>query len=187
MRVAGFGPLRFATSNTAKLREARTLLPVTVEALEIDFEEIQAASIAPISLSKLEQARRQVDGPVFVEDVALGFDALGGFPGPYIRWLLAASGGQGLGRIAAGLEDAGGSAICHLAVWDGEEIRSFQGECRGRILTEPRGAGGFGWDAWFLPDGELLTYAEMSAEDKSRVSHRARAYDQFSRLLSSRD
>jgi non-canonical purine NTP pyrophosphatase (RdgB/HAM1 family) len=175
--------LRFVTSNPGKLREARALLPVPIDALEIDLEEIQAPTIETISLHKLEQARRQVDGPVFVEDVALGFDALGGFPGPYVKWLLAAAGGEGLGRIAAGLDDAGATAVCHLAMWDGSMVRSFVGECHGRLLAFPRGSAGFGWDAWFQPDGQPLTYAEMTPESKAETSHRARAYALFAAHL----
>ena len=179
-------PFRFATSNAGKLREARALLPVPIEALEVDLQEIQGASIEAISLHKLDQARRLVAGPVFVEDVGLGFDALGGFPGPYVKWLLSAAGGAGVGRIAAGLPDTTGSAVCHLAVWDGDSMRSFVGECRGRLLAEPRGTGGFGWDPWFEPQGSSLTYAEMSEAEKSRISHRAKAYSMFSAFLSSR-
>lgn len=179
-------PLRFATSNPGKLREARALLPIPIEPLRIDLEEIQAATIEAISIHKLEQARRVSDGPVFVEDVALGFDALGGFPGPYVKWLLRCAGGDGIGRIAAGLSDAAGSAVCQLAVWDGEEVRTFRGECRGRLLAAPRGSGGFGWDAWFEPEGHALTYAEMNEVEKSRVSHRGRAYARLSAFLSSR-
>ena len=46
---------------------------------------------------------------------------------------------------------------------------------RGAIATSPRGTNGFGYDPWFVPAGGSLTAAEMSAEDKNRVSHRAQA------------
>jgi non-canonical purine NTP pyrophosphatase (RdgB/HAM1 family) len=186
LRVTLGGTLRFVTSNQGKLREARSLLSIPIESLEIDLEEIQAPTIEAISLHKLEQARRHLDGPLFVEDVALGFDALGGFPGPYVKWLLGAAGGEGIGRIAAGLSDRSGSAVCQLALWDGATVRTFQGECRGQLLAAPRGSGGFGWDAWFEPEGQSLTYAEMGEAEKSRVSHRGRAYALLSEFLSSR-
>jgi len=179
------GALRFATSNPGKLREARALLPVEIEALEVDLQEIQAPTIEQISLYKLENAKRCCDGPLFVEDVALGFDSLGGFPGPYVKWLLGAAGGAGIGRIAAGLSDPSGTAVCHLAYWDGEAARSFVGECKGRLLAEPRGSGGFGWDAWFEPEGLRKTYAEMTEAEKAGVSHRGRAYALFSAFLAS--
>ena len=83
--MSGATALRFVTSNPGKLREAAALLPVPIDALDVDLDEIQASTVEEISLHKLEQARRLVDGPVFVEDVALGFDALGGFPGPYVK------------------------------------------------------------------------------------------------------
>jgi inosine triphosphate pyrophosphatase len=181
--VTARAALRFATSNPGKLREASALLHVPVEPIAIELEEIQASTVEAISLHKLQQAIAAAGGPVFVEDVALGFDALGGFPGPYVKWLLDAAGGEGVGRIASGLKDARGAAICHLSYWDGSDVHSFAGACRGRLLAEPRGSGGFGWDAWFLPDGHDRTYAEMSEAEKARVSHRARAYERFRAYL----
>ncbi len=175
--------LHFVTSNPGKLKEARSLLPVPVEGIDLDLVEIQSSSLELISLQKLAQARLHVDGPVFVEDVALGFNALGGFPGPYVKWLLTAAGGVGLGSIAAGLGDTSALATCHLAYWNGSTVRSFVGECRGRIVSSARGKSGFGWDAWFLPDGRQLTYAEMSEAEKATISHRAMAYAQLSAFL----
>jgi len=182
--VSGERPFLFVTSNPGKLREARSLLPVPIENLAVDLDEIQSVSVKEVSLHKLAQARRHVDGPVFVEDVALGFDALGGFPGPFVKWLVASAGGAGVGKIAAGLEQSTGSAICSIAAWDGEAVHTFIGECRGILLSEPRGTAGFGWDAWFQPEGHTLTYAEMSVDEKSKVSHRALAYAKFVAHLS---
>jgi XTP/dITP diphosphohydrolase len=50
-----------------------------------------------------------------------------------------------------------------------------EGVCEGEILNAPRGAGGFGYDPLFLPDGESATFAELPPERKDRISHRARA------------
>ena len=176
-------PFFFVTSNPGKLREARSLLPIEIESLDLDLEEIQSLSVEEVSLHKLAQARRHVDGPVFVEDVALGFDSLGGFPGPFVKWLVASAGGAGVGKIAAGLERATGSAVCSIAAWDGASVHTFIGECPGLLLAEPRGTAGFGWDAWFQPEGFSLTYAEMASDEKATISHRARAYAKFSACL----
>lgn len=175
--------LRFATSNPGKLSEARTLLPIPVEPVDVDLDEIQAPTIERITIRKLETVRQVTDGPVFVEDVALGFEDLGGFPGPYVKWLLEAAGGEGLARIAKGLGRALARATCHVAYWDGECVRSFVGECEGRVVTEARGDRGFGWDAWFEPVGHRVTFAEMAPGEKSRCSHRSRAYEKFAAFL----
>lgn len=175
--------LRFATSNRNKVDEARRLLGVAVEPLPLPIEEIQAATLEEIVRAKLERARALVDGPLLVEDVALGFDALGGFPGPYIRWLLESAGGSGLGAIAHSLPDRTARARCALACWDGSVVTVLVGETAGELLPDPRGTSGFGWDAWFLPRGCTRTFAEMTGEEKDRVSHRGRAFDLLRREL----
>jgi XTP/dITP diphosphohydrolase len=58
---------------------------------------------------------------------------------------------------------------------EGEE-RIFEGECRGRLLPEPRGVQGFGYDPLFVPDGYTTSYAELGDDVKSVISHRARAW-----------
>jgi XTP/dITP diphosphohydrolase len=54
--------------------------------------------------------------------------------------------------------------------------RTFEGRCPGRLLSEPRGAGGFGYDPLFVPDGHARTLAEMTRDEKNRLSHRGRAF-----------
>jgi XTP/dITP diphosphohydrolase len=61
--------------------------------------------------------------------------------------------------------------------------QQFEGILRGMILTEKRGARGFGYDPIFLPDGYPKTLAEMSAEEKNQISHRARAIAQLVEFL----
>lgn len=168
--------LRFATSNRHKVEEARRLLGVRLEPVELPIDEIQAATLEEIVQAKLDRARESIDGPVLVEDVSLGLNALGGFPGPYVRWLLESAGGAGLAAIARALNDRSARARCALAFWDGHSVSLFVGETSGEILLEPRGNSGFGWDAWFLPRGMSRTYAEMSGEEKDRISHRGRAF-----------
>lgn len=177
--------LHFATSNKSKLREARLLLGRDIERLGVDLVEIQAASSEEIASHKLTQARLMVDGPVFVEDVALGFDQLGGFPGPYVKWLLQSSGGAGVGRIAGSLDDPRATAVCAIAFWDGGREHSFVGRSAGTVLALPRGVRGFGWDAWFLWGDSGLTFAEMNDDEKGRVSHRGEAYRLFREFLES--
>ena len=59
----------------------------------------------------------------------------------------------------------------------------FLGECKGEVLVEPRGDRNFGWDAWFQPRGSVKTFAEMSPEEKDRVSHRGDAYRKLAEHL----
>jgi XTP/dITP diphosphohydrolase len=64
--------------------------------------------------------------------------------------------------------------VAVLVTPDGEEIAGV-GSCEGRIGTEARGAGGFGYDPWFVPEGEARTMAELSPEEKHAISHRGKA------------
>ncbi len=59
------------------------------------------------------------------------------------------------------------------------QLRRFEGVCEGRIITEERGTGGFGYDPLFVPDGYDETFAEMDAVLKNRISHRGRALQKF--------
>jgi XTP/dITP diphosphohydrolase len=122
-------------------------------------------------------------------------DALGGAPGP----LSARYGGPGLDdearnrALLAALdgvpEQERGAryvAVAVVARPDGE-ARSFRGECVGRIVTVPRGAGGFGYDPLFFYPPYGATLAEVSDERKHAVSHRGAAFRRIVEFLDSPD
>jgi non-canonical purine NTP pyrophosphatase (RdgB/HAM1 family) len=177
--------LHFITSNPHKAAEVEHLLGATIIRIDLDLPEIQAASLEAVTRAKLDAGRALAPHPVAVEDVSLELDALGGFPGPYIRWLLALAGGDGLAAMVRGLPSNAATARCIVAVWDGEAVRLAEGSVAGHILAEPRGGREFGWDAWFLPDGSSRTYGEMATDEKREISHRALAWRRMSELLSS--
>lgn len=179
--------IRFITSSSHKLTEARRLVGRQLDHLDLDLPEIQARTIDQIVLDKLDLAASRVSGgAVVVEDVGLGLDAAGGFPGPYVKWLLELAGGEALGAFARGLGANQATATCvvGLAIDGRREI--FEGSVRGTIADEPRGNSGFGWDPWFVPEGSDRTFGEMSSEEKDRVSHRARAWKKLADYLRSR-
>ena len=176
--------LIIVSSNPNKGIEAERILGMPLLRVSISLPEIQAATVEDITRYKLEAARSKGYGRLVVEDVSLGFDELGNFPGPYVRWLLEAAGGQGLAAIAYALNNRAARAQCCVAYWDGTEGKIFLGECAGEVLVEPRGEQLFGWDAWFQPHGSSKTFAEMSPEEKDRVSHRGNAYRQLAAHLS---
>ncbi len=72
---------------------------------------------------------------------------------------------------------------CVIAYVDGEVEKIFNGVVEGKVIFQPRGSGGFGYDPLFLPDGFDLTYAEMPKELKNRISHRAKAVKKFVEFL----
>jgi len=168
--------LILVSSNPNKAIEAERILRMPLLRVALTLPEIQAADVEDITRYKLEIARTKGYHRLVVEDVSLGFDELGNFPGPYVRWLLEAAGGKGLAAIAYALNNRAAKAQCCVAYWDGEEGHVFRGECIGEVLVEPRGTQNFGWDPWFQPRGSTKTFAEMTAEEKDRISHRGDAY-----------
>ena len=169
-------PLILVSSNPNKGIEAERILGIPVLRVALALPEIQAATVEEVTRYKVEVARSKGYSQLIVEDVSLGFDELGNFPGPYVRWLLEAAGGTGLAAIAYALNNRAAKAQCCVGYWNGRDVKTFLGEVSGEILVQPRGARHFGWDAWFQPRDSQKTFAEMTDDEKDAVSHRGRAY-----------
>ncbi|GJN74663.1 inosine triphosphate pyrophosphatase [Purpureocillium lilacinum] len=167
--------VNFVTGNANKLREVKAILEPAIEVRSspLDLEEIQG-SIEEVTESKCRRAAEAVNGPVLVEDTALCFTALGGLPGPYIKWFLSETGHQGLNNLLAAYPDKSAEAVCTFgyAAGPGHKPVLFQGRCPGKIVP-PRGPTHFGWDPVFEYEGQ--TYAEMDGARKNAISHRGRA------------
>jgi non-canonical purine NTP pyrophosphatase (RdgB/HAM1 family) len=181
--VSARDKLILVSSNPNKGIEAERILGIPLLRVSIVLPEIQAPDVEEITRNKLEVARTKGYNRLIVEDVSLGFDELGNFPGPFVRWLLEAAGGKGLAAIAYALNNRAAKAECCVGYWNGTTVEIFSGVCEGEILVEPRGAGQFGWDAWFQPHGSKKTFAEMTAEEKDKVSHRGEAYRKLAAYL----
>ena len=119
----------------------------------------------------MRQAYDIVGQPILVEDVALEFTALGGLPGPFIKFFVDTPDGLNtLCRMLDGFEDRRARAACVFGYYDGRNLRLFRGELSGVISTEPRGHGGFGWDNVFIPDGYGdRTRAELTDEEDEQT------------------
>ena len=175
--------LILVSTNPNKGIEAERILGLPLLRVSISLPEIQAATVEDVTRYKVEVARTKGYERLIVEDVSLGFDELGNFPGPYVRWLLEAAGGKGLAAIAYALNNRAACAQCCVGYWNGREVQTFLGETHGEILVQPRGERHFGWDAWFQPRGTKKTFAEMSDEEKDAVSHRGHAYRKLAEAL----
>eukprot|EP00968_Pinguiococcus_pyrenoidosus_P012213 scaffold1060_cov246-Pinguiococcus_pyrenoidosus.AAC.5 len=179
--------LTFVTSNEMKLREVQMILgedfPAEMRRVDIDLYELQGDPEI-ISREKCRLAAEKVDGPVFVEDTSLFLDDLNGLPGPYIKWFLDALGNEGIFRLMKAEGKHAATAQCCLAFSRGRGFEPvvFKGVCKGR-LVDPKGAGGFGWDALFAAEGYDVTFAQMSREEKNKLSHRSQALRMFREYL----
>lgn len=180
---AGGKQLILVSTNPNKGIEAERILGIPLLRVSISLPEIQAATVEDVTRYKVEVARTKGYERLIVEDVSLGFDELGNFPGPYVRWLLEAAGGTGLAAIAYALNNRAARAQCCVGYWNGKEVQTFLGETAGEILVQPRGERHFGWDAWFQPRDSKKTFAEMTDEEKDAVSHRGHAYRKLAEAL----
>ena len=130
------------------------------------------------------RARLPAEAWALANDSGICVEALGGAPGVESAYyagpradaaanlakLVLAMRGVPEGRRAA-------EFVCVLALCGpGGVERRFEGRCAGRLLAEPRGSGGFGYDPLFAPDGFDSTFAEMPPGLKNRVGHRGRAW-----------
>ncbi|MBX3207698.1 MAG: RdgB/HAM1 family non-canonical purine NTP pyrophosphatase [Labilithrix sp.] len=198
-----------ATNNRGKLEELRHLLAdMSVEVLSI-----QDVSKKPIHVvedgdtfeaNAIKKAREVAAATMMLtlaDDSGLEVDALGGAPGVRSARFAGerATDAENNAALLAALDeltiDAAGTRTsdinarfrCVLALVDpfvnDGEPRVVEGTCAGKITRTPRGSGGFGYDPLFLVDGADKTMAELSEDEKNRVSHRALAARGLRKLL----
>ena len=182
--------LVLATHNPAKVREISEMLPRFEVSGEDSAAEETAATFAGNALIKARAvAARHAGSWVLADDSGLVVDALGGAPGVRSARYAGRDGDTPannalLLKNLEGVADRRAAFVCAMALIapDGAE-HVVEGRCEGRILTAPRGKGGFGYDPLFVPEGGELTFAELPAEEKNRISHRARALAQAKEFL----
>ncbi len=190
MAARSGGPLAGAvlvTGNPGKLEEARRICGPELEAVELDLPEIQSLDLEEVLRAKADEAWRRLGPrlgrPLVVEEAGLELAALGGFPGPLVKWLLEAVGVDGIARLGEALGEPRATARAALLYRDGERVVVGRGATPGLLVRPPRGGRGFGWDPVFAPAGSERTFAEMAAEEKDAVGHRGRAWrDLLARL-----
>jgi XTP/dITP diphosphohydrolase len=173
--------LVIASGNAGKLREYRDLLvDAGVELVAFDTEvEESGETYAENARLKAEAALAKSGLPSLGDDSGVELDALDGFPGirsarlgPTQKERTA----ELLSRLRGVPRPWKGRFACVIGLAaPGQEVRLFEGECRGEIVPEWRGEAGFGYDPIFLVPGTGKTFGEMAPEEKRKYSHRAAA------------
>lgn len=133
------------------------------------------------------KARLPTDAWVLADDSGLCVDALDGHPGVESAYYAGPAGDAkaNLAKLVAVMRDVpeeqrGAHFTCVLLVLDGTGGEwVFEGVTRGRLLREPRGGAGFGYDPLFVPEGHERSFAELGEAVKNGISHRARAWALF--------
>ena len=153
----------YVTGNPHKAAYFARLIGREIEHHDIDIAEIQSGSLDEVVEHKVRSAYETLQRPVIVEDTALGFSALHGLPGPFIKFFVSLpNGDELLCRMCDGLSSRKATASTTFAYFDGETVRLFHGSHSGEIADHPRGKNGFCWDTIFVADGqEGLTRAEL--------------------------
>ena len=178
-----------ATRNAKKLTELRRILADEIEVVGLDDvaaypeEPETGATFADNALIKARAGARATGLATVADDSGIAVDAMNGMPGVLsARW----SGRHGddranlellLGQLADTPDERlGARFVCAAALVrpGGSEVVT-EGVMPGRLVREPRGSNGFGYDPIFVPDGFSVTSAELSAEEKDAISHRGQA------------
>jgi non-canonical purine NTP pyrophosphatase (RdgB/HAM1 family) len=167
----------FVTSNPNKVREAERILGFALQHAAIELDELQADTVNAVALAKARAAFQKLDRPVIVEDAGIELVALGGFPGPFIKYWEKLGGLVSICRTADGLGDRRVRAVCALGMCSDAGSQVVVGAVDGTVSAAPRGQNGFGWDAIFIPEGADQTFGEMTADEKDARSHRRRAWE----------
>jgi len=184
----------FATNNDHKLKEIHNLLGKSFKLLslkDINFNEDIPEDYQSLEENALFKARfiNKISGMnVFADDTGLEIEALEGRPGVHSA------------RFAGEQKDFEANIDKVLLLMTGEINRKarfrtvialilddveylFEGAVPGTILRERRGNNGFGYDPVFSPEGQKLTFAEMTLDEKNRISHRSQAFEKLKMFL----
>jgi XTP/dITP diphosphohydrolase len=190
--------LVLATRNDHKLREFREALPgIEIVPLpgDVELPPETGETFAENALEKAQAAHAATGLPSLADDSGIEAAALDGRPGVRSARYAGenASDEQNLQKlldeVAAADGDRSVAYVCALVhVTDAGEEWLFEHRCTGRLATEPRGSGGFGYDPAFVPDDydDGRTMAELTPEEKHAISHRGRAARAFRDWLQSR-
>ena len=169
--------LIFATNNAHKVAEVQAVLGDGYEL--VTPRQMGITEDIPETASTLEGNARQKARYLY-ERTGLEVDALDGAPGVHsARYATDGHDFEANTRLLLrnmdGKEDRRARFRTAIILIEGGEEHLFEGRVEGEITCEPAGCGGFGYDPVFRPEGYEQTFAEMSADEKNAISHRARA------------
>ena len=179
-----------ATSNPHKVEEINAI----VNGIEFilppkEFNPIETGTtFEENSLIKAQEANRLTGKMTLADDSGLCVEALRGEPGIHsARYAPTAQERiDKLLNVMKGFENRKAKFVCSMTLLnpDGSILKQVTGECHGEIDTTQKGHNGFGYDPIFIVDGYNQTMAELSEDEKNKISHRAKALEQIISSLS---
>jgi len=186
----------FASNNKNKIKEIKNQLPASIELVSLEdigcFEDIPetANTIEGNAQLKANYVTERYQLPCFADDTGLEIAALNNEPGVYsARYAGAAKDiNANMDLVLTKLQDIENRAAQFktvIALNLNGQSHLFTGIVKGTITTEKMGTEGFGYDPIFQPAGFDNTFAEMTLDEKSKISHRAKAVDELLFFLKS--
>ena len=180
--------LVLATRNKGKKREFDLLfngLPIEIKDVSefqktIEFEE-KGSTFEEIAINKARFVSKALNLPAIADDSGLTVEALNGAPGIFSARYAGKSAtndenNRKLLEKMEGEENRNAIFVCSIAISKPtDQILTYTGRCSGIILHEPAGTNGFGYDPFFYYSPFGKTFAQLSVEEKNRVSHRGQA------------
>ncbi len=189
--------LVFATHNHNKAKEIQALVPEGITIVTLDdlqcFEDIPetAPTLEGNAIQKAEYIVNQFNLNVFADDTGLEIEALNGEPGVISARYAGEQrdSNQNMDLVLEklnGIENRNAQFRTAIALyWEGE-MHLFEGIVKGTMRTEKSGEEGFGYDPIFEPENCGKTFAEMSLDEKNKMSHRARALEKMIAFLTTK-
>ncbi|NOX30597.1 MAG: RdgB/HAM1 family non-canonical purine NTP pyrophosphatase [Actinobacteria bacterium] len=182
-----------ATANEHKVAEIRQILPmINFVARPADVSDVieDAGTLVGNARLKADAICAATGLPALADDTGLFVDALGGEPGVETAYFAGpeANADRNVAKMLQALDGQTNRAALFVTVAllrfaDGSEIVA-QGEVLGVVATQRLGSSGFGYDPIFVPnDGDGRAFAEMTADEKATISHRARAMKSLAEML----
>ena len=184
-----------STDNAHKLKEIVELLDGKVKLLsktEAGYGDLHPVedgdTLEANAFIKIKDIECGEDDIIIGDDTGLFVRALNGEPSVYSARYAGEEGNDEKNRTKLlkaleGIEDRSAYFKTVIAVKRGNETYTVEGICSGRIIEEERGDAGFGYDPIFVPDGEEKTFAEMTDDEKNKISHRGHALQAFIRSI----
>ena len=178
--------LVFATNNAHKLSEVKAILEPEYSIISLAelncYDDIPetAETLDGNALIKAKYIHEKYGLDCFADDTGLEVEALGGEPGVYsARYAGDANcAHENMCKVLEKLGDNPNRKACFrtvIALIHGDKTVYFDGRIDGTIAAQPRGENGFGYDPIFVPDGYMVSFAQLGQEEKNKISHRALA------------
>jgi len=186
----------FASQNNGKVREVKSIFsnsPFEIISLydlgnNIEIDET-GSTFSENALIKARTIFEYYHEPSIADDSGIVVEQLGGRPGVYSaryagpNCTFEDNNLKLIKELSEYPEPHRAKFVCTAVFYDGKNIIETVGELNGIVINEQRGTEGFGYDPIFIPDGYDKTVAELSFEEKNKISHRAKAFNKLLKEL----